>query len=137
MPNTVRVPFGSPDYPPDRRGVGDAFGICHEPPHGVVKTRIDNGETIAHIGQLVTLDGDIHVIPRHDLTAAQWRYLNAAAEDAFFSEPSDEAHWVPVVVGHRPGWATAITVTASLTRGSVASLPFPESRAADRSPDPV
>lgn len=137
MPHTVRVPFGSPDYPPDRADLGEAFGISWEPPHGVVKSRIEDGKTIANIGQIVNLGGNIHVIPRHDLSTHQERYLNAAAEDAFFTEPTTAGRWVPIVVGDQMGWATAIIVTASLNLGCVASLPFPETRAADRSPDPV
>lgn len=137
MPNTVRVPFGSPEYPPDHEGLGDAFGISWEPPHGVVKTRVDDGKTIANIGQLVTLDGNIHVIPRHDLSAHQERYLNAAAEDAFFTEANTESGWAPVLVGDQVGWATSIIVTASLSLGCVSSLPTPEIAAADRHPDPV
>lgn len=132
MPNVVRLPFGAPDYPPDRDAQGHTFGICHEPPHGVVMTRVEDGKTIANVGQIVTLDGNIHVIPRHDLTTRQKSFLNAAAEDAFFTEPSTESGWVPVMVGDRIGWATSITLTAQLSAGRSAFLPQPGMSAAGR-----
>ncbi|QSE90303.1 hypothetical protein JWS13_17590 [Rhodococcus pseudokoreensis] len=94
----------------------DVLGIQQEPPYGVVSTQMADGTTVADIGQLAVFDGVVHIIPRHDLTDQQDMYLSAAAEDAFFTDPTSEAGWVPVVHDNQVGWATKIILSTNLNR---------------------
>ena len=125
MPNRVAIPTQIPAIPPDIIECGEAIGVHIEDPHGVVNTRIVDGNTVATIGQLAVFDGIVHMIPRHDLTTRQWWYLAAAAEEAFFNEPTEVSGWTPVVHGDQVGWATGVVVTAALIAGRCASLSMP------------
>jgi len=125
MPNRVRVPFGTPEVPPDRTELGEALGIRHQDPYGVASTHILNGTAYATIGQLVHENGVINCIPREGLTDRQAWYLNAAAEDAFFGVASPESGWEPDLVDGVLRWTSTITVTAEMYDGQSCDLPMP------------
>lgn len=125
MPNRVRVPFGTPEVPPDRTALGDALGIRHHDSYGVASTHILNGIAYATIGQLVLENGVINCIPRANLTDRQAWYLNAAAEDAFFGVASPETGWEPDLVDDVLRWTSTIVVSSELNAGRSSDLPNP------------
>jgi hypothetical protein len=126
MPNTVRIPFGNPEYPTGSNVLTEALGIRMEDPYGHVHSYVLDGRTHATIGQLVNVNGLVHAIPRHNLTPRQHSYFAAAAEEGFFKPPCVESGWEPDLIDGELRWTTSITVSAALTSGPIVlDLPNP------------
>lgn len=110
MPKPVHVHF---PCTPIRDSLAH-LGIVTEEPFGELVHRLHRGHLITEIGQLVDLDGILHVIPKRSLSELQHAQLVGAAESAWLTPRSTANGWE-----HDAGrWTTWITTPADTISAS-------------------
>ena len=107
------------------RTTADVLGIKFEEPFGARRITAEDERTIVSIGQIVVIDGTIHVVPRPALSANEAEILREFAEDAFFNPPHLNDEWEHSGgVGEPSRWTTHVSVMYPASRCSAMAPDF-------------